>query len=103
MVKVVFFFEHWIHSHPVVHPCDLYPGKEYAWGYANVPDTNLTKELSQAPRFQFDVYNQGYNLKTCQNTREGYFKKSIERYSELYGIVNFTGGWQDEFYHFSRG
>jgi len=52
-----FFLEHWIHSHPSVMPCDLYPGKEYTWAYNNIPDVNFPMDLQMAPRFDLNVYN----------------------------------------------
>eukprot|EP00521_Asterionellopsis_glacialis_P007124 CAMPEP_0195284410 /NCGR_PEP_ID=MMETSP0707-20130614/2618_1 /TAXON_ID=33640 /ORGANISM="Asterionellopsis glacialis, Strain CCMP134" /LENGTH=368 /DNA_ID=CAMNT_0040343743 /DNA_START=47 /DNA_END=1150 /DNA_ORIENTATION=+ len=51
-----FFNEHWIHSHPTVKPCDLYPFKEYVWNYENVPGENFAKELAMVPRFNYNDY-----------------------------------------------
>ncbi len=59
-----FFFEHWVHSHPSVKPCDLYPGSEYSFAYKNLPlgseNSNGTisfeKQLEMAPRFDFQNY-----------------------------------------------
>ena len=43
--------EHWIHSHPDVCPCDVYPGP-FVWNYKNIPsNSNWKVELAQAPRF----------------------------------------------------
>lgn len=50
--------EHWVHSHPSVKPCDLYPGKEFTWAHLRVPpiDGDITKQLEVAPRFKFEEY-----------------------------------------------
>ncbi|KAL7549812.1 hypothetical protein ACHAWF_013066 [Thalassiosira exigua] len=48
--------EHWVHSHPSVRPCDLYPGKEFTWAHLHVPGRGWKKELEAAPRFDFDAY-----------------------------------------------
>jgi hypothetical protein len=31
------FYEHWVHSHPSVMPCDLYSGEAFTWGYTSIP------------------------------------------------------------------
>mmetsp|Transcript_9582 Transcript_9582/g.17387 ORF Transcript_9582/g.17387 Transcript_9582/m.17387 type:complete len:373 (-) Transcript_9582:81-1199(-) len=44
-------YEHWIHSHPSVAPCDVYPGP-FTWNYENIPsDSNWAPDLQMAPRF----------------------------------------------------
>ena len=48
--------EHWVHSHPSVKPCDLYPGKEFTWAHLRVPPGVLKKDLRSAPRFKFQDY-----------------------------------------------
>jgi len=52
-----FFSEHWIHFHPSVRPCDLYPGSEFTFGRANIPVGDFKKDLKMAPRFDFDTFN----------------------------------------------
>ena len=46
-----YFFEHWIHSHPYVHPCDLYSEKRYKWAYSDIPDGNFTKKNPHSTSF----------------------------------------------------
>jgi len=53
-----FFFEHWVHLHPSVRPCDIYPGRDFMWGKPHdVPQGEYEKELRMAPRFDFETYN----------------------------------------------
>ena len=40
------FFEHWIHSHPYVQPCDLYNEKRFKFGYSDIPNGNFTKNFT---------------------------------------------------------
>jgi len=52
--------EHWIHSHPTVKPCDLYPSDDFVWGYDNIPDYNFTAQFATAVRFaDIDAYRRG--------------------------------------------
>ena len=48
--------EHWVHSHPKVRPCDVYPG-EYKWQYHQVPtDESWKSDVAMAPRYEFESY-----------------------------------------------
>ena len=53
--------EHWIHSHPTVRPCDLYPHQDFVWGYKNVPNyDNFTAQIAMGPRFAtLEQYRRG--------------------------------------------
>ena len=89
-----YFFEHWVHSHPSVRPCDLYPGREYTWAYENIPNVNFEKQLREAPRFEFNVYvdlmlqNYWYCREDTNElkTLEGYLENRIWNYNQLYNI-----------------
>lgn len=49
--------EHWVHSHPSVRPCDVYPGREFTWAHLRVPAVGSWEgELRPAPRFRFAEY-----------------------------------------------
>ncbi|KAL7551470.1 hypothetical protein ACHAWF_016771 [Thalassiosira exigua] len=95
-----YFFEHWVHSHPSVRPCDLYPGREYAWAYDDVPDSGFDKELKRAPRFDFDVYadllRKSYwycREDKSPNTPGGYLENRRRGYEALYGTKELDEGW----------
>ena len=82
-----YFFEHWIHSHPSVMPCDLYPGKEFTWGYNNVPDANFSKNLQMAPRFDLDVY------KITRGDEGTFVYHRMWNYKQLYNITTLDDSW----------
>ena len=49
-------YEHWIHSHPSVVPCDVYPGP-FTWNYDNIPNTSdWVPDLRMAPRFPLQEF-----------------------------------------------
>ena len=51
-----FAFEHWVHSHPKVRPCDVYPG-EFKWHYHQLPtDDSWKSDVAMAPRYEFESY-----------------------------------------------
>jgi len=94
-----YFFEHWIHSHPSVMPCDLYPGKEYTWAYNNIPDVNFPMDLQMAPRFDLNVYNTftvqqnlscGNDGTTVEGTTVGHRMWAHEK---LYNITTLDDSW----------
>jgi len=47
--------EHWVHSHPSVRPCDTYSGL-FTWGYENVPRPGWNVNLTMAPRYPLQHY-----------------------------------------------
>lgn len=85
-----YFFEHWVHSHPHVKPCDLYTNINFVWGYTGeIPNetkwfdsssTTAQKQLQMAPRFDFEDYSK----RVCNNTRAGSMKERIYNYKHLY-------------------
>jgi len=84
-----FFFEHWIHSHPSVMPCDLYPGKEYTWLLNNIPDVNFPMDLQMAPRFDLNAYKK----RACdqsEGTTVGHRKWAYEK---LYNTTTLDDSW----------
>lgn len=89
-----FFFEHWIYSHPSVRPCDVYKGKEYTWGYDNIPDVNFTKDLQKAPRRNAFV-NSWYCgvFKKSVNNTNGYLEDRKWNYKQLYNVSMLNESW----------
>ena len=84
-----FFFEHWIHSHPSVMPCDLYSGKEYKWGYDGIPIGDFEKDQKKAPRFAFN----DYVGKGCLSSRTQYVRNIFWHYEQLYNVTNLDESW----------
>mmetsp|Transcript_29810 Transcript_29810/g.54118 ORF Transcript_29810/g.54118 Transcript_29810/m.54118 type:complete len:376 (+) Transcript_29810:106-1233(+) len=87
--------EHWVHSHPSVMPCDLYPGKEFTWAHLRVPLT-LTKELRRAPRFTFDEYVlSGMCLSQYPETLSSrdFVRLRKQNYEMLYNITDLDEVW----------
>jgi len=83
-----YFFEHWIHSHPSVMPCDLYPGKEYTWEYKNIPDANFSMDLQMAPRFDINVYK-----KWGKGNEGTSVRHRMRNYVKLYNITTLDDSW----------
>ena len=81
-----YFFEHWIHSHPSVMTCNLYPGKEFTWEYNNIPDANFSMDLQMAPRFDINVYKKWGNEGTSVDHR-------MWKYEKLYNITTLDDSW----------
>jgi len=84
-----YFFEHWIHSHPSVMPCDLYPSKLFTWNYDHIPDVNFRMVLQMAPRFDLNVY---WKDTVClsNGTTVGHRKWDYEK---LYNITTLDDSW----------
>ena len=90
--------EHWVHSHPTVMPCDLYPGSEFTWAHLRVPpiEREWKKELVQAPRFKFheyvlpgmcmDEYPESLSIADFVRLR-------IQNYELLYNITELDSSW----------
>jgi hypothetical protein len=87
-----YFFEHWVHSHPYVKPCDLYTNPSYVWDYSGVPkqaewfdnsssSPTAQKQLQMAPRFDYEVY---FKKRHCKNTRASSMEERIYNYKHLY-------------------
>jgi hypothetical protein len=52
-----FSVEHWVHSHPMVQPCDVDGSSRYVWNYKGIPGLDFQLELQPAPRFRpFTAY-----------------------------------------------
>ena len=88
--------EHWVHSHPSVKPCDLYPGKEFTWAHLRVPQGNLQKELMKAPRFKFNEYVlPGMCMDKYPETlsSEDFVELRKQNYELLYNITDLDESW----------
>ncbi|KAL7540337.1 hypothetical protein ACHAXR_011541 [Thalassiosira sp. AJA248-18] len=88
--------EHWVHSHPSVMPCDLYPGKEFTWAHLRVPSGDLRKELRRAPRFRFDEYVlPGMCLSEHPETLSinDFVELRKQNYEMLYNITDLEESW----------
>lgn len=63
-------YEHWIHSHPTVLPCDVLPNNyTFVWNYNNIPNPldRWTPDLKLGPRFPLQQYlNSGYLPKSAK-------------------------------------
>ncbi|KAL7536048.1 hypothetical protein ACHAXR_007725 [Thalassiosira sp. AJA248-18] len=96
-----YFFEHWVHSHPTVRPCDLYTGKEYTFAHENLPGGNFTKDLQKAPRFGFDVFislllKHSYYCRGDTSslvTARDYLENRKWNYGQLYNITMLDESW----------
>jgi hypothetical protein len=91
-----YLVEHWVHSHPSVQPCDLYPGPEYIWNYDNIPGRDWTIDLQAAPRFEFDTYLipgacDGPESKRLQISK--FIEQRSENYEVLYGSSDLESDW----------
>lgn len=77
-------------------PCDLYPGKEFTWGYGNVPVGDfLIEEAQMAPRFEFDVY--AHN--TCRSSRKTAVANLKWDYEKLYNVSTIRESWGWHFFN----
>ena len=89
--------EHWVHSHPSVQPCDLYPGKEFTWAHLRVPPRGeIAKELVRAPRFKFDEYVlPGMCMEDYPETlrKSDFVLLRQENYEMLYNISYLDEDW----------
>ena len=55
-----FAFEHWIHSHPDVRPCDVYDGRGSMAGYKHLEESRTWPiKLQLAPRHDLEWYMKG--------------------------------------------
>lgn len=85
-----FAAEHWIYSHPLVKPCDLFDKPSYTWGYDGVPKEAFVPNKSQAPRFPIATYVKsgsacsGYGLSKRQR---------IDEYWRLYRSMPGADWW----------
>jgi hypothetical protein len=89
-----FSAEHWVHSHPLNMPCDLYSDPVYVWNYKHLPAPDFSKELAAAPRFPFDSYkiaNKCLNIGVSMNER-------ISEYAQLYNASPPSSWWGWSFY-----
>lgn len=95
-----YYFEHWIHSHPSVKPCDLYVGKEYVWNYGPLPSSGYEKHLEMAPRFEkFQDYAIGEE--NCSNQTQNASNALHHRlweYNQLYKQRPDQSWWGWKFY-----
>jgi hypothetical protein len=87
-----FFFEHWVHSHPSVSPCDLYAGNEYTWAYEHVPRVPFRKNLQRAPRFEFNHYVQ-MESSLCPLTPDAVLGRQVKDYKTIYNSVALADSW----------
>ena len=92
-----YLMEHWVHSHPSVRPCDLYPGK-FTWAYNFIPDRNWNRELHAAPRFKFDKYayswaclDDGPKPEDMQISK--FVEVRLKTYEVLYGVIGLEKDW----------
>lgn len=91
-----FFGEHWVHSHPLVKPCDLYTGKEFVWDYGKVPPSPFEMKLQMAPRFNFQQYVLRHwclNAHPATMTMEGFLNVRWDNYELLYNITTLPEEW----------
>ena len=80
-----FAFEHWVHSHPSVTPCDL-SDSNYVWGYGGVPVNDFEMILEPAPRFEKGRYEKG----DCSHHTAAQGRKLEYRLSEYDFLYNET-------------
>ena len=72
-----FAYEHWVHSHPSVRPCDTLDSP-FTAGYEGVPGPNYTISFAMAPRYPpFHPYK----------ARNPGLKGRIEEWKALYHAV----------------
>ena len=99
-----FLAEHWVHSHPSVKPCDLYPGKEFIWAYENIPQGAKLelRELKLAPRFQLEDYilemhskKNDFSWKVCKDESrvENFVSERMANYEVLYNVTEVDVDW----------
>lgn len=94
-----YFSEHWVHSHPLAKPCDLYPEKVFVWMYNGIPSTPFKKELQMAPRFDYQDYVLRGICKEQTHNEHGTFSAKIflakrhEDYKTMYNISALPEDW----------
>jgi len=92
-----FSAEHWVHSHPDVCPCDVYPGP-YTWGYERLPQCDEWEtNLVNAPRFPFlsDYANEEYLLSVLKTKLGAWFSLEgrLHEWKSLYGKIPPKSSW----------
>ena len=87
-------------------PCDLYDGKDYAWGALYVPNADFERKLEMAPRFEFDHYvledkrkNPCDFLKGDSSVVERTLRDTLWQYDVLYGEKPDETWWGNDFYN----
>mmetsp|Transcript_16220 Transcript_16220/g.39836 ORF Transcript_16220/g.39836 Transcript_16220/m.39836 type:complete len:439 (-) Transcript_16220:393-1709(-) len=81
--------EHWIHSHPMVRPCDLYDNPSFTWNYDGIPtnvdefDISSIGVLKSAPRFDLNVYEKTM----CKYDKDGHLTGTLLDRLQEYEIL----------------
>ena len=91
--------EHWVHSHPSNHPCDLYTNRDYVYGYGSVPsihDLESNWSLEMAPRFSSNAY---YPCQRCRRDSPT-LEHRIDEYQRLYQVNKPEHDWWGWFFFF---
>lgn len=90
-----YLMEHWVHSHPSVRPCDLYPNWKFTWGYAFIPSIHWNRDLQAAPRFKFDNYAFSWACSDAPETMQisQFVEVRWKTYEVLYGVIDLEKDW----------
>eukprot|EP01082_Thalassiosira_pseudonana_P007064 g6224.t1 g6224 contig22:22612-23289(+) len=84
-----YFYEHWVHSHPSVEPCDL-STDNFVWNYNGVPSVPFAKDIQPAPRFDFKKYVK--NVGGCSMRPFDVLQRQIHGYQNIYNTTA-GGAW----------
>lgn len=91
-------YEHWIHSHPTVVPCDILPTSfKYIWNYNDIPDPKIEwkPEVYVGPRFPLIVYLNNY---IPQSPRWWTLKGRLFEWHHLFNVMPPRTSWVWHYY-----
>ena len=89
--------EHWVHSHPMVQPCDVDGWSNYTWNYDGIPGTDFPLALLPAPRFRPLSFYMKSGV--CEGDVAGTsLNKRLSEYAILYGQAPPHGWFGWDFY-----
>lgn len=97
--------EHWIHSHPDMCPCDVYPNTRYRFGYEPLPQNDdWVPDLSKAPRHSTFNRNAVFVVRGERSTEDKWFTIEGRKYEWkfLYGKIPDKESWAWIYYPHSR-
>ena len=85
-----FFYEHWIHMHPTVRPCDVYPDAAFTYGYDNIPEGEFERNVQMAPRFDFYTFTP---RKFAPEAKEPYLETMLSEFALFYNRRPDKSSW----------
>ena len=93
-----YFNEHWIHMHPDLQACDLYPGREFSWAMLNVPEGDFEIDLQMAPRFDFDAYIAPFTRPDIEKPKDTFVNNLLKEFALFYDLQPEKSWWGWDFF-----